>query len=1138
METLATNVQTIDLREPIPGYVLGERLGAGGFGEVWRAEAPGGLAKAVKIVYGQMHGDRAGQELKALQKIKEVRHPMLLSLERIESVADHLVIVMELADGSLRDRQAERQAAGLPGIPREELLAYLRDAADAMDYLVEHHSLLHLDIKPENLLLVADRVKVADFGLMRDLDDTNASLINGMTPLYAAPEVFDGKPQRQSDQYSLAIVYQELLTGQPPFAGRTAAQLVSQHLHSQPILKSLPTFDQPVIARALSKVAERRFPNCRALVDELANAPRTVERSQPRREWGENSEGHDTWRNAAGATTTRTGRLAQTDLVSLVFPASTDIHNLPPLTLEADQAFARPTLFIGVGGMGTRVLCRLKHRLREKFGNIEDAPALQFLAIETDPQSLAEMTSQGQEGGLRFHESLLLALRDPQDYRANASSLLEWMNRRWLYNIPRSRKTEGIRALGRLAFVDHFGPIVDMLHSALAMAMAPESVELTTRRTGLRFATGAPRVYVVGSTTGGTGGGMLLDLGYTLRTLFKKMNIADDLLCGILACAAPLRAKARDLAVANTVALLGELKQFSSDRYPGEPACDLPASSGQPPFASTYLVQFSGSSDEALFQRSADDIADYLLLNTVTPAAMFFERCREESNTTGQQDLAATRSFGLSWIDCQSNNFMSIAAEVLIGALFTQWAEFTHDSRHSQPGSREGIEDKAQALAARFSEMFGLNSLRVVEEATALIERELGQDARQFMRKSLNDIWVQSSHINADERVSAVIASVDGMIGASRDTPTAGQQKSLSAILDRQLLVKSRNTQLAMREWLAKLVDTPALRVAGARHACAWLVRHFEQLEGAASDQLDRLKRDIDRLKASLRQAGAVPAVDAEERVLVGVNSKMFQDLSEYATVTLHAASYRRTIRVWQVLREATLDCERRLRSLTQGLQALVSEFPAPSSMASISAGAAQTDHSRLNAFQNRLPQLVVALDRRLERTHLGQLLVLDELSMGGGIDLENLSRGVGRQAKVVVRGHFQGTTAAETSAPGSYDAEQFQDCVNRALPHLTSCGGAKRVLVKLPTDGDLDVATLSQDARLAKESATLFTEGEGRVAVCFEVEQIPLDNIAVSLIRNRGDYFDLAARLHTRIDVEWKPFDPVATTAESPPAE
>lgn len=1137
METLATTVQTIDLREPIPGYVLGERLGAGGFGEVWRAEAPGGLAKAVKIVYGQMQGDRAGKELKALQRIKEVRHPMLLSLERIESVAEHLVIVMELANGSLRDRQGETEAAGLRGIPREELLAYLRDAADAMDYLVEHHALLHLDIKPENLLLVADRVKVADFGLMRDLDDANASLLGGMTPLYAAPEVFDGKPHRHSDQYSLAIVYQELLTGQPPFAGRTAAQLISQHLHSQPNLASLPMFDQPVIARALSKVADRRFPNCRALVDELASAPRTAERTPPRRSWGESPDGNDTWRNASATTDWRTGRLDQTDLVSFALPASTNLANLPPITLEADAAYARPTLFIGVGGTGTRVVYQLKQRLRERFGNIEDAPAWQFLALETDPRALAESSTDGGDGGLRFHESLLLPLKDPQDYRAKSGSLLEWMNRRWLYNIPRSRNTEGIRALGRLAFVDHFGAIVDALHSAVAMATAPESLELTTRRTGLQFAAGAPRVYVVGSTTGGTGGGMLLDLGYTLRTLFKKMDLADDRLCGILTCVTPSRAKARDLAVANTVALLGELKQYSCDRYPGEPACDLPGFSGQAPFASTYFVQLGEFADNAARQRAADIVSDYLLLSTATPAASFFDRCREEQTVTAGHGPAVTRTFGLSRNDCQANNLLSVAADTLTGALFAEWADVSHDARQSPQGNRD-VEVKAQALAEKFSEMFGLTATRVVEDAMALIRQELGHDARQFMRKTLNDIWGQSSHVKADERVLAALASVDQMIGASRDHRAAAHQESLSEILDRQLLASTERTRLALLDWLAKLVDTPALRVAGARCACLWLAGRLEQLEASASDQLDRLKNDIDRLHDDLRAAGAKFAAGTSESVLVGVHSQSFQDLLDYATATLHMASYRRTIRVWQKLREVVLESDRRLRGLSQSLQSLVSQLGPPPGASSAGRGPASADQPRLNAFQGQLPQLVVTLDRELERTRLGQLLLLDELSLNGGIDLENLARSAGKHARAVVRRHFRETASPRLSEQGTYDAERFKECVNKALPQLASCGGAKRVLVKLPTDGDLDVATLSQDDRLAEESATLLAEGEGPVAVCFEIEQIPLDNVAATLMRNRGDYLDLAARLHTRIDIEWQPFKPLVKITDSPPAD
>src|SRR5438128_961973 len=230
--------------EPIPGYRLLEPLGAGGFGEVWKCEAPGGLFKAVKLVYGNLDGfdieaARAEQELAALQRIKEVRHPFVLSLERIEVVSGQLVIVMELADKSLHDALVEYQATGLVGVPRDTLLRYMRDAAEALDHMNEKHGLQHLDIKPRNLFLVSDRVKVADFGLVKHLERASASgILGGVTPLYAPPETFQGKISPTTDQYSLAIVYQELLTGQRPFNGKNARALAQQHLQEDPDVRA------------------------------------------------------------------------------------------------------------------------------------------------------------------------------------------------------------------------------------------------------------------------------------------------------------------------------------------------------------------------------------------------------------------------------------------------------------------------------------------------------------------------------------------------------------------------------------------------------------------------------------------------------------------------------------------------------------------------------------------------------------------------------------------------------------------------------------------------------------------------------------------------------------------------------------
>src|SRR5947209_11357830 len=249
--------------EPIPGYKLIERLGGGGFGEVWKAEAPGGLHKAIKFVFGDLStvgndGQRAEQELKALSRVKTVRHPYILSLERYDIIDGQLIIVMELADRNLWDRFRECRGQGLPGIPRAELLGYMTETAEALDLMNKEYQLQHLDIKPQNLFLVHNHVKVADFGLVKALEGVQASVTGGVTPVYAAPETFDGWVSRFCDQYSLAIVYQELLTGQRPFSGTNVRQLILQHLQAAPNLSSLPPTDQPIIARALAKTPDER----------------------------------------------------------------------------------------------------------------------------------------------------------------------------------------------------------------------------------------------------------------------------------------------------------------------------------------------------------------------------------------------------------------------------------------------------------------------------------------------------------------------------------------------------------------------------------------------------------------------------------------------------------------------------------------------------------------------------------------------------------------------------------------------------------------------------------------------------------------------------------------------------------------
>jgi hypothetical protein len=253
-------------------YKRVRRLGSGAFGEVWQAEAPGGVEVALKIIFRPVDHEQARRELQAVELIKRLRHPFLLQTHAFWASGDRLCIAMELADGTLRDRLKACRAAGLTGIPPAELLTYMQEAAAALDFLHKKH-VQHGDIKPENILRVGEHAKVGDFGLARPQESQRLISADGSgTPLYMAPEVWGGKVSPHSDQYSLAATYVELRRDQPLFANCTLPELMFKHLEATPNLAPLAEAERQVLLRALAKDPARRFPNCLEFVRRLEQA--------------------------------------------------------------------------------------------------------------------------------------------------------------------------------------------------------------------------------------------------------------------------------------------------------------------------------------------------------------------------------------------------------------------------------------------------------------------------------------------------------------------------------------------------------------------------------------------------------------------------------------------------------------------------------------------------------------------------------------------------------------------------------------------------------------------------------------------------------------------------------------------------
>jgi WD40 repeat protein/serine/threonine protein kinase len=267
-------------QEPAPGYQLVRRLGKGGFGEVWEARAPGGFRVAFKFV--TLAGAAGEAELRALEIIRNLRHPNLLSIFGTWQTAGRLIIGMELADATLLDEFNTVVAGGEKGLARRPLVRYSLDVAKVIDYLNKPRHFLggkkpvgiqHGDIKPQNILRVGEGIKVGDFGLVQLLERSLAQRAGGLTPHYAAPEVFDGHISHWSDQYSLAVTWCHLRGGQLPFTG-TFEEVRDGHCQQVPDLNMLPEEERPVVARALAKDPRQRWPNCRAFIKALADSVR------------------------------------------------------------------------------------------------------------------------------------------------------------------------------------------------------------------------------------------------------------------------------------------------------------------------------------------------------------------------------------------------------------------------------------------------------------------------------------------------------------------------------------------------------------------------------------------------------------------------------------------------------------------------------------------------------------------------------------------------------------------------------------------------------------------------------------------------------------------------------------------------
>jgi hypothetical protein len=286
--------ETAGVSEPTPelstgqvfaGWRVERELARGGMGVIYLAHHPRlPRTDVVKVLSPSLTADPRFRErfLREADRMSTLSHPHVMPIhDSGESEDGTLYLVMPfIAGGDLRELL--RQHGRLEPARAVRLVAQLGAALDAAHRI----GVVHRDVKPENVMLSSvepdesDHALLTDFGISREQLTANSLTATGellLTPAYAAPEQVLGRPtDARADQYALACILYELLTGKPPYADDVPVVMLMAHIQ-EPVPRiggrfGIPAAMDDVLAKALAKQPEQRYASCREFAKAAADA--------------------------------------------------------------------------------------------------------------------------------------------------------------------------------------------------------------------------------------------------------------------------------------------------------------------------------------------------------------------------------------------------------------------------------------------------------------------------------------------------------------------------------------------------------------------------------------------------------------------------------------------------------------------------------------------------------------------------------------------------------------------------------------------------------------------------------------------------------------------------------------------------
>ncbi len=255
--------------DTLDNYEIRALLGAGAFGRVWRAKdlTVKGRQVAIKELTDPTP-ERLEGFLREMEILASLHHPGIVTFHHALNQGQYLVMEY-IPEGSLRSR-LQVDTAMPPRTQVENALTVMISLCDVLT-AVHECRVVHRDLKPDNIFLQGQTVRVGDFGIAEILRTGNEILRSGTLP-YMAPEIFNkefGRPDHRVDLYAVGIILAELLTGSRPFQASDAGQLIYRIcFEAPPVSRDVPPWLRLVIQKLLAKAPDLRFQSA----DELKRA--------------------------------------------------------------------------------------------------------------------------------------------------------------------------------------------------------------------------------------------------------------------------------------------------------------------------------------------------------------------------------------------------------------------------------------------------------------------------------------------------------------------------------------------------------------------------------------------------------------------------------------------------------------------------------------------------------------------------------------------------------------------------------------------------------------------------------------------------------------------------------------------------